>query len=262
MKHSKKIADMFHNEVTAWGVLGICLVITWSVWFISDSHVEQHVAEHFQFEVEEARQRIFKRMLDYEQVLRGGVALFDTLERTPTRQEWRRYVRTLQIQTYFPGIQGIGFSTMLAPSDLQAHVDAVREEGFPDYRVRPEGERRLYSAIVYLEPFDWRNQRAFGYDMFSNPMRRSAMERARDTGEPSVSGRVILVQETREDVQAGFLVYLPVYRSGLPTDTMLQRRQALIGFVYAPFRVSDLMEGILGSETPDVGFALYDGRER
>ncbi|MES9924906.1 MAG: EAL domain-containing protein [Candidatus Thiodiazotropha endolucinida] len=261
MKRSISFADMFHNEVTAWVVLGISLIITGLGWFIADSYVERRAADRFQFEVEDARQRILKRMLDYEQVLRGGVALFDTLGRTATRQEWHHYVRTLQIQTYFPGIQGIGFSTMLMPSKLQAHIDAVRKDGFPDYQVRPGGERDIYSAIVYLEPFDWRNQRAFGYDMFSNPMRRSAMERARDTAKPSVSGKVTLVQETKEDVQAGFLVYLPVYRSGLPTKTVAQRREAHVGFVYAPFRVTDLMKGILGSETPDVRFVIYDGQE-
>ncbi|MEW8692709.1 MAG: EAL domain-containing protein [Candidatus Thiodiazotropha endolucinida] len=261
MKRSINFADMFHNEVTAWVVLGVSLIITGLGWFIADSYVERRAVDRFQFEVEDARQRILKRMLDYEQVLRGGVALFDTLGRTATRQEWRHYIRTLQIQTYFPGIQGIGFSTMLMPSKLQAHIDAVREEGFPDYQVRPGGERDIYSTVVYLEPFDWRNQRAFGYDMFSNPMRRSAMERARDTGKPSVSGKVTLVQETKEDVQAGFLVYLPVYRSGLPTKTVDQRREAHVGFVYAPFRVTDLMKGILGSESPDVGFVIYDGQE-
>lgn len=198
-------------------------------------------------------------MLDYEQVLRGGVALFKTLKRTPTRDEWRHYVSSLNIQTFFPGIQGIGVSLMLDPSALVGHIESVRKEGYADYTVKPEGKRALYSAIVYLEPFDWRNQRAFGYDMYSNPMRRAAMDRARDTGLPSVSGRVTLVQETGEDVQPGFLVYLPLYREGVPLDTVKQRRAALFGFVYSPFRMNDLMRGILGSERPDVGFELYDG---
>ncbi|WP_353850005.1 CHASE domain-containing protein [Accumulibacter sp.] len=55
---------------------------------------------------------------------------------------------------------------------------AIRADGFPEYALRPPGERRHYSSIVYLEPFDWRNQRAFGYDMYSEPVRQRAMERA------------------------------------------------------------------------------------
>lgn len=251
--------DVFHNEVTAWLVLAISLAITALGWRISSNYVEQRARDRFQFEAQDANDRIVKRMQEYEQVLRGGVALFQTLTAPPSRDEWHQYVNTLQIQRYFPGIQGIGFARMIPAEALDNHIAQIRSEGFPDYTVRPPGDRRLYSAIVYLEPFDWRNQRAFGYDMFSEPVRREAMEQARDSGQPAVSGRVTLVQETEQDIQAGFLMYLPIYKKGLPLDTEVQRRAALIGFVYSPFRVNDLLTGILGRENPYLDFALYDG---
>jgi len=57
--------------------------------------------------------------------------------------------------------------------------------------------------------------------MFSEGIRRKAMIRARDTGLPALSGKVILKQETDTDIQNGFLLYIPVYKnntslSGLP----------------------------------------------
>ena len=53
-----------------------------------------------------------------------------------------------------------------------------------------------------------------------------------------------LVQE--QDVpdpekQSGFLIYVPVYRNGAPVTTVEERRNALIGFVYSPFRVGDFL---------------------
>lgn len=48
--------------------------------------------------------------------------------------------------------------------------------------------------------------------MFSEDIRRKAMARARDTGLPALSGKVILKQETDTDVQNGFLLYVPVYK--------------------------------------------------
>ncbi|MET0091259.1 MAG: EAL domain-containing protein [Candidatus Thiodiazotropha sp.] len=251
--------EIFHNEVTAWLVLVVSLVFTVLAWYISNSSIEKRVSDRFTFEVEDARQRILKRMLEYEQVLRGGVAFVETLGRNPTRQEWREYVSGLDLETYYPGIQGMGYSIMLEPSELADHIGTVRGEGFPDYQLKPEGERKQYSAIIYLEPFDWRNRRAFGYDMYSNPMRRMAMDHARDSKAPAVSGRVILVQETEQDVQAGFLVYLPVYAPGHQLKTLEQRREALLSFVYSAFRMDDLMRGILSSDSPDVGFEIYDG---
>ena len=71
------------------------------------------------------------------------------------------------------------------------------------------------------------------------------MERARDLNAPVLSGKVVLVQETGQDVQAGALMYVPVYRRGMSTDTVLQRRAALYGWVYSPYRMKDLMQGIL-----------------
>ncbi|TVT48242.1 MAG: EAL domain-containing protein [Denitromonas halophila] len=253
------IASRFHNEVTAWVVLAVSLVITAIGWYISQTYVERRAADRFAYEVEDARQRILGRMLEYEQVLRGGVAMVASLGRPATRTEWHTFVSGLEIQRHFPGIQGVGYAVMLPPEQLAAHIDSVRAEGFDDYAVTPVGARDVYSAIVYLEPFDWRNRRAFGYDMYSNPMRRAAMDHARDTGLPAVSGRVTLMQETAKDVQAGFLVYLPVYRAGAPDETVEARRAALIGYVYSPFRMADLMRGILGGDTPDVGFVLHDG---
>ncbi len=255
----RRLADLFHNALTAWAVLAVSLMITALGWFISHDYVEGRAADRFAYEVEDARQRIIGRMLEYEQVLRGGVSLFDTLGREATRAEWQKFTAGQQIQTHFPGIQGIGYAVMLAPDALSAHTLSWRAKGFDDYTVKPAGARDSYSAIVYLEPFDWRNQRAFGYDMYSNPTRRAAMDHARDTGAPAVSGRVVLVQETNKDVQAGFLVYLPVYQHGSPVETVVQRRAALMGYVYSPFRMADLMRGILGGDTPDVGFVLYDG---
>ncbi|NGZ29384.1 MAG: response regulator, partial [Magnetococcales bacterium] len=229
-------------------------------WHISNVSVEQRVKDRFAFKVEEARIAIYKRMREYEQVLRGGVGLFNA-SGLVTRQDWHNYVTTLQLDTFWPGIQGMGFSLMFSPEEKLPLVRKIREEGFVTFAVRPPGERPVYSAIIYLEPFKGRNLRAFGFDMFSEEVRRSAMEQARDSGLPSLSGRVTLVQETNKDVQFGFLMYLPVYKHGMPTATVQERRLALQGFVYSPFRIRDLMRGILGHGVPDLDFSIHDGTE-
>ena len=196
-------------------------------------------------------------MRNYEHVLRGGVGLFLASDHV-SRKEWHDYVGSLSINEYYPGIQGMGFSKWLHPAELPAHITQVRREGFADYVVKPEGKRDAYTSIIYLEPFDARNKRAFGFDMFSEVTRRAAMEQARDSGNASISRKVKLVQETKENVQAGFLMYLPVYRGATP-ENAVQRRATLQGFVYSPFRMNDLMLGILGKSVPDVALEIYDG---
>ncbi|MCA9659251.1 MAG: CHASE domain-containing protein, partial [Myxococcales bacterium] len=248
-----------HSSHAAWIILVLSLVLTVLAWYIADNAVRTRAGERFEFQSQDVTRAITRRMDEYAMALRGGIALMQSSDRA-TRSTWRTFTEVLDLQSHFPGIQGLGYSVMLRPDELAEHVAAVRAEGFPDYDVRPAGARPAYSAIVFLEPFDWRNQRAFGYDMYSEPTRRAAMEHARDSGEPAVSGRVTLVQETDEDPQYGFLMYYPHYAAG-PQGSVEARRAALRGFVYSPFRMGDLMHGILGADQGALDFAIYDGAE-
>ncbi|MDD2721226.1 MAG: GGDEF domain-containing protein [Gallionella sp.] len=254
-----KMASRCHNGITAWLVLAVLLVVTLLSCWLTNDHVHKHASDRFEFEVQQDSRAILKRMQGYEQVLRGGVGLFLASDEV-TRKDWQAYVSNLQIEADWPGIQGIGYADMVAAVDRDAYITSVRREGFPDFTIRPQGARQQYSSITYLEPFNARNRRAFGYDMFADPIRRAAMIQARDSGKPAVSGKVKLVQENGEDVQAGFLMYLPRYRNGASVQTEEQRRAALLGYVYSPFRAKDLMQGIFGSEASAlVNFRIYDG---
>src|SRR5207245_4926379 len=164
--------------------------------------------------------------------------------------------------SHYQGIQGVGFSARLRPDEKDRFIDAMHRAGNPSFRSWPEGNRAEYHSIIYLEPLDRRNQKAIGYDMFTEPVRRAAMEQARDTGSPTSSGRVILVQEIDQPQQAGFLIYVPVYRNGAKIDSAEERRAALLGFVYAPFRAGDLMQTILADRTvTGINYKVFDGRQ-
>src|SRR3546814_12196429 len=60
------------------------------------------------------------------------------------------------------------------------------------------------------------------------------------------------------DLQAGCLIYLPVYRAVSPADVEESRRE-LIGYVYSPFRMGDVMRALLGDRQRDVGLEIFDG---
>ena len=107
-----------------------------------------------------------------------GAAFFNASE-TVTRNKWHIYTKLQKVEQRLPGIQGIGFSLLIPSAGLTQHIQEIRSEGFPEYNVKPDGVREVYSSIIYLEPFVDRNLRAFGCDMFSEPVRRAAMERKR-----------------------------------------------------------------------------------
>ena len=207
--------------------------------------VEADASREFAFDCDEIRTKILDRLRAHEQILRSAAAFFES-SGSVRRQDWRHFAERQKTDQQLPGIQGIGFGAVILRADLAQHVQAVRAEGFPAYQVRPQGERERYAPVIFLEPFTNRNLRALGYDMLSEPVRRMAMERAQDQEAAALSGKVTLVQETDQDIQAGALMFVPVYRSGSPHDTIPQRRAALLGWVYSPYRMNDLMHGILG----------------
>ena len=194
----------------------------------------------------QASQAIQSKLAATSQILYGVVGLFDASSPVG-RQQFATYYESLKLsERSVAGIQGVGFTRVLRLNELAAYEAQIRAEGFPRFSVRPAAPPRdFYTSITYLEPFDWRNRRAFGFDMWSNPVRRAAMARSRDTGLPSLSGRITLVQETVEDVQPGTLLYLPIYRQQLPLFTVTDRRTALIGWAYSPLRMGDLIQAAL-----------------
>ncbi|MFU8837577.1 MAG: EAL domain-containing protein [Thiohalomonadaceae bacterium] len=252
---------LIRQPLYAWLILLLGVFLSGYFALQVKERLEAEAVERFSFAAEQVSIRIEERLNTYAMVLRGGAALFDASEDV-TRDEWRAYTEKLRVSDTVVGVEGIGFALLIRPDDLAQHTASVRAEGFSDYQIRPEGERDLYSSIIYLEPFSGRNLRAFAYDMFSEPVRREAMIHARDTGMAALTGRVELVQETGSDVQPGTLMYVPVYRHGAPWGSVEQRREALIGWSYSPYRMRDLMEGILGNwkrmDDAAVGITVYD----
>ncbi len=214
----------------------------------------------FENAVESAQDRIEGRLEMYRAMLRGTAGLFAASEGVVTRAAFRAYVGSLDVRERYPGIQGIGFSKRSSASDTATLSEAMRAEGLAGFRVWPTEGGPDFFPIVYLEPSDPRNQAAMGFDMFSEPVRREAMERAWRSGLPALSGRVMLKQEIDAQKQAGFLLYVPVYRGGPAPSSEAERLQALEGFVYAPFRAGDFFAGIFGKEaSPRVAFRVHDG---
>lgn len=238
----------------------LSLFVTYKAWEAARDGEEKARQIAFDFRVRESNERILQRLLVYEQVLRATHGLFDA-SKDVDRNSFKTFVDALNLTENYPGFQGIGFAVVVPPAEKQRHEMAVRVEGFPDYRIKPGGEREMYTSILYLEPFSGDNLRAFGFDMYSEPTRRVAMALARDTGRTAMSAKVRLVQEGRAGQGAGFLVYLPIYKNHETPELLEDRRKELVGWVYAPFRISDFMAGIHGEQAGDMDIEIYDNGE-
>lgn len=243
--------------VAPWIILILGVVISVFCWYFvrEDEYAQSY--EIFAVEAQDHIASIEHRMATYEQALRAGVSFYYASDEV-TRAEWKEFVENMHVREFFPGIQGFGWAVLINPENLESHVHAIRQE-LPWYTHKPAGQRDIYSSIIYLEPLDERNMKAIGFDMFSEPTRKIAMSKARDTGLASLSGKVKLVQEGEGKVQAGALLYIPVYKKEYMLNSVEDRKNAIVGFVYAPFRMDDLLNGILGVRSKRVDLHIFDG---
>ncbi len=242
-------------------VLAVSLLLTSiTAWLLWDS-LHQTQTQRFHSETAQIQNLLGTRMNAYEAILRSTSSMI-TVNPLMDNISFRTYVNHLNIPINYPGVQGIGYSMLVKPGETAALITRMQAEGMTDFKLWPATDQTERHAIIYLEPLDERNKRAIGYDMFSEPVRREAMQRARDTGQPASTARVTLVQEDGAQAQPGFLIYVPVYRitKGEMPQTVEQRRQALVGFAYSPFRVNDLISNVLAPVANNpIHIQIYDG---
>lgn len=244
-----------------WLVVGIAALSLMAV--SGFQHIVQERDEaRFRNATEAVQDSIRVRLDAYLSILQSTRSLFLSQAGNVDLATFRAFVSGLDLERRYPGIQGLGFTRRMHAGEVDAVIATAQRQGQEPFRLWPAHARDEYHAIIFLEPLDRRNRAALGYDMFTEAVRQDAMSRARDSGMAAASGRVTLVQEIDPQKQAGFLIYVPVYRGGALPQDVQRRRDFLLGFVYSAFRVDDLMRGIFGTQQePRVAFDLYDGVE-
>lgn len=191
--------------------------------------------------------------------LRAGAALFGTVDKVE-EPLFRRFVKELGIDTNNLGTFGVGWAEAVKPSRLddftQRMAESVAGSGavFP----APDGRGKWIVPVTFLEPQTTANRAAVGFDMYSDPARRTAMEKAERTVRPVASGLIALIQKGGDGSSAGFLIYMPVWAGGGYQTSAIPRR--LKGFIYSPFNAQQFLESAVRPEAlQGDGVRLYDG---
>jgi signal transduction histidine kinase/CHASE1-domain containing sensor protein/ActR/RegA family two-component response regulator len=241
-------------------VLGFCFTLL--VYYYFSKLTQEQDRINFDRTAQEIQDQIRLRIETSIALLRSGTGLFAASDNVTTK-EFERFVKQIELDKNYPGVLGIGFGLRFSAHEKANVIADMQRQGVTDFHVSPaDPPRSEYIAILYLQPQSDANKAAIGFDMASNDVRRQAMEAARDSGQPKASGRVTLVQEheLREN-QPGFLIYVPVYRKNGQVNTEAERRHALLGFVYSPFRGGDFLEEVSREKDYDVSFQVYDSTE-
>ncbi len=207
------------------------------------------------------------RQLDseHEIYLRASAALFATQGKL-TQQICEQLQDKLNFRTYRQGSLGIGWAPRIPPGDLHRAEAALQAQTSPAFHIRrlPGNEWRNAFPVAFIDPLDRDNVAALGFDMYSDPVRRAAMDQAAASNAPVATGGVKLAQDSwRRDggaSQAGFLIYMPVYGRAVSATAAHPAQGPLRGFVYMPFRAPALL-GLAGKLAGGerIQVSAYDG---
>ncbi len=176
------------------------------------------------------------------------------------RATFRAYVESRDLPSEFPGVRGFGFIERVTSERLPEFIEAQQAGGAPDFSVRRlnPSDSSDYLVIKFIEP-EHQNDQALGLDIGSEEHRRRAALHAIDTGMPSITGPITLVQDQTR--LPGVLLYVPVYAHQASQVTPEQRRAALVGLLYAPIVVKELLADIAKIHGDRIRFQLFDSTD-
>ena len=194
-----------------------------------------------------------RRLLTGTAYLRAGAALCSSMpEITP--EVFRRFVEDVRIDGDYLGTDGVGWAPLVKPGEvsmIEERLAAAYDRAITVYAApNASPGRQTIVPVLFLEPQSARNRSALGFDMFSEPLRRAAMERA-DASKTSVATAPVMLAVRSAAPARGFIIYMPAYDETSPGGN-------LKGFIYSPYDANQLLQLAIPAEFPDnFGTSIY-----
>lgn len=244
------------NTLIAAGVTVFMMGITAAYWYKEQeqaSEIRRHV---FQESADQIQHRLYLQLTRYELLLRGIKGFYESSDFV-TKAEYHEYINALKVSGTSPGFQAIGVAIHVGHDQLPAFVREMQRRGYPDFKVHPPGERANYVLMSMIEPDHGVNLKALGYDLLSNPKAVAAIEEARDKDDVAMTSRLVLLQDEGRDIPA-VVMYVPIYDTTRPLNTVEERRAATAGWVSGAFRINDFMDGLRTQIDKDLALTILE----
>jgi len=204
--------------------------------------------------------RIQDRLIAHREVLSS---LGHFIKATPdfTFLQFRKFTRlTLRDN---PDISALSFNDQVPQEQREAYESKMSGlsplgsyrimERDQQQRLVPAAARPEYVPVRYIVPLSI-NRQVVGYDIYSEPLRRNAIERARRTKAMAVTSPLQLVQDREKRV--GLLGLLPVFAE---TEETGPQKERLLGFAATVIRVDEMVQIATRSKIPsNLVFRLTD----
>lgn len=201
-----------------------------------------------------------EKMKDIRSALEAGVGFFSASDHV-SENEWSLFAQQLRSRDRLPGLEGLG---VIFSSSIKQRLGTSTENRYQPARPWKFFEGASYAAVMdhfiikYIEPLKG-NSAAQNLDIASETRRYEAALKARDSGIPTISRAINLVQDNMH--RSGFLVFAPLFAKNMPISTEQERRQAHLGFVYAPIVLEKFVQAVFPESQRELAMGIFDDRD-
>ena len=212
--------------------------------------IEREAQKQMQDRADRLGGEVSRRITSTIYALNGAKAYFG-INPNVNRTAFKTYVASHEMSNEFPAVRGFSFVQRVMRSELNRFVMDSQMDGSPTFALHQLSQANhddLY-IVKFIEPAAT-NAGALGLDIGSDPLRRSTLQQAIDSGQPAMSAPISLVQN--EQPTPGILLMVPVYANGAHPSNVEERRAAARGLLVAPVVVSEAL-----AEMPEITPNLF-----
>ena len=214
-------------------------------------------AARFDASVLSVENQIRTRLTIYETALRGAAGFLAASPR-PSADGWRISTNRLGLLEHYPGTISVEVIQPVPDAQLDSFVTTRRREGPASFTVSPVKTALAvhpaeHYVTAYVEPPKVAGV-VLGRDLATEPYRKAAAERARDTGIATLTKKIKL----RDGRGNGLMLFVPVYVDGARLTTVAERRAAFVGWAAIAFTANALFKSALASVQDVISLSAYD----
>jgi len=239
--HSRVCGKALPVFVLALGLLVSATVATWR-------HGDyRHYAEtRFQILVTEIVSNMQQRLrLSGYGLLgaRGMIAAMQSAGKAVGEAEFRAYVQSRDLSREFPGIRAFAYLEKVQRRQLPAYVAQVGHMDKTDFAIHDLGDTS-HDDLFVIRQVEPRadNAKMLGRDAGSDPVRRRAISKAIETGQPTMSGSINRAGDPHPSPSV--VVFVPVYRGGIVPATLAEREQGVVAMLAARVVIHEILHDL------------------
>ena len=189
------------------------------------------------------------RIAGHTEILNGLRSLFSHNPKL-SRLDFERAASDLDVGQRYPGVRQLSFIRFVPAADQFTFESQVRADaslsptGFPDFGIRPPGQRPFYFVVDYVWPM-LGNERWLGVDVAADAANAAALQYSKDSGQTVISAPFALQADASTQGKAAqdiaVALRVPVFD---PTADTPERR--FLGSVASTVLVQDMVSSAAG----------------